>query len=52
MQIVNRVLGKGRNLLGYIEVAALKKKWEAGEVNTVSVHRFRPRTPRNAYLHN
>ncbi|KAI9428455.1 hypothetical protein H4582DRAFT_1772960, partial [Lactarius indigo] len=27
------VLGKHRNLLGYIEVATLKKKWEAGEVN-------------------
>ncbi|KAI0305307.1 hypothetical protein B0F90DRAFT_1625266 [Multifurca ochricompacta] len=27
------VLGKRRNLLGYVEVAALKKKWEAGEVN-------------------
>lgn len=27
------VLGKNRNLLGYIEVATLKKKWEAGEVN-------------------
>ncbi|KAF8480265.1 hypothetical protein DFH94DRAFT_741600 [Russula ochroleuca] len=27
------VLGKRRNLLGYIEVATLKKKWEAGEVN-------------------
>ncbi|KAH8997978.1 hypothetical protein EDB92DRAFT_1933119 [Lactarius akahatsu] len=26
------VLGKHRNLLGYIEVATLKKKWEAGEV--------------------
>ncbi|KAH9962210.1 hypothetical protein BC827DRAFT_1199702 [Russula dissimulans] len=27
------VLGKRRNLLGYVEVATLKKKWEAGEVN-------------------
>jgi len=27
------VLGKHRNLLGYIEVATLKKKWEACEVN-------------------
>ncbi len=26
-----------RNLLGYIEVATLKKKWEAGEVNPVSI---------------
>ena len=30
------VLGKRRNLLGYVEVATLKKKWEAGEVNPVS----------------
>jgi len=29
------VLGKRRNLLGYIEVATLKKKWEAGEVNPI-----------------
>jgi len=27
------VLGKRRELLGYVEVATLKKKWEAGEVN-------------------
>ncbi|KAH9974155.1 hypothetical protein BGW80DRAFT_1494338 [Lactifluus volemus] len=27
------VLGKRRKPLGYIEVATLKKKWEAGEVN-------------------
>ncbi|KAN0136904.1 hypothetical protein V8E53_005345 [Lactarius tabidus] len=27
------VLGGNRNLLGYIEVATLKKKWEGGEVN-------------------
>jgi hypothetical protein len=31
------VLGKRRNLLGYVEVATLKKKWEASEVNPVSV---------------
>ena len=31
------VLGRHRNLLGYIEVGALKKKWEAGEVNPVSI---------------
>ena len=33
---VCRVLGTHRKLLGYIEVATLKKKWEAGEVNPVS----------------
>ena len=33
----NRVLGKRRNLLGYIEVATLKRKWEAGEVNQVRI---------------
>jgi hypothetical protein len=33
----NSVLGKRRKLLGYVEVATLKKKWEAGEVNPVSV---------------
>ncbi|KAF8500232.1 hypothetical protein F5888DRAFT_1793505 [Russula emetica] len=27
------VLGKRRNLLGYVEVATLKRKWEASEVN-------------------
>ncbi|KAN0111789.1 hypothetical protein V8E52_008169 [Russula decolorans] len=27
------VLGKRRNLLGYIEVTTLKRKWEANEVN-------------------
>lgn len=31
-----RVLGTHRKLLGYIEVATLKKKWEAGEVDPVS----------------
>jgi hypothetical protein len=36
---INSVLGKRRNLLGYIEVATLKKKWEAGEVNPVSIYR-------------
>ncbi|KAI0293995.1 hypothetical protein BC826DRAFT_1013690 [Russula brevipes] len=28
------VLGRQRNLLGYVEVATLKKRWEAGKVNT------------------
>jgi len=31
------VLGKRRNLLGYVEVTTLKRKWEANDVNPVSV---------------
>ena len=34
--VTNSVLGKRRNLLGYIEVTTLKRKWEANEVNPVS----------------
>ena len=36
LHATNSVLGKRRNLLGYVDVATLKKKWEAGEVNPVS----------------
>jgi hypothetical protein len=34
--VVNRILGKGRRPIGYIDVAALKKAWEAEEIDAVS----------------
>lgn len=35
-QYLCRILDQGRRPLGYLDVQALKKKWEAGEANAVS----------------
>lgn len=32
---IHSVLGKNRHPLGYVDVAQLKQKWEAGEANPV-----------------
>lgn len=34
--LIDRILGKGRRPVGYIDVAALKKAWEAGDIDAVS----------------